>query len=204
MNNERREEIILATLQLASQYGLRGISMSMIAEKVGIKKPSLYNHFKSKAEIVNEMYEFLRGKAMKKATKEIPANYFDNKTGCEILQAMVENYIALSTEGNMHMFYKVIYCERAISREASKIMVNETEKMINATMQVFSVLQAKNLLSFSNLEFSAITFALTIHGLMDYEADKSLSETGSVARNIKPINDFIVNFCEQHSIRSKT
>ena len=45
---ERKEEIILAALELASVNGLKSISMAQIAEKVGIKAPSLYNHFKSK------------------------------------------------------------------------------------------------------------------------------------------------------------
>lgn len=32
--------------------------MSMIADKIGIKKPSLYKHFSSKDEIVEAMYQF--------------------------------------------------------------------------------------------------------------------------------------------------
>ncbi len=39
----KKEEIIYATLELAAEYGLKSLSMSQIAEKVGIKKPSLYN-----------------------------------------------------------------------------------------------------------------------------------------------------------------
>ncbi len=40
---ERKEEIILATLELASENGLNSISMAQIAEKIGIKAPSLYS-----------------------------------------------------------------------------------------------------------------------------------------------------------------
>jgi AcrR family transcriptional regulator len=38
------------------EKGLAGVSMSMIADKIGIKKPSLYKHFSSKDEIVEAMY----------------------------------------------------------------------------------------------------------------------------------------------------
>ena len=55
----RKEDIIYATLELAAERGMKGVSMSQIAEKVGIKAPSLYNHFKSKDEIIREMYRFL-------------------------------------------------------------------------------------------------------------------------------------------------
>ena len=49
---ERKEEIIQATLMLASKNGIDNVSMSQIATQLGIKKPSLYNHFRSKDEIV--------------------------------------------------------------------------------------------------------------------------------------------------------
>ena len=51
----RREEIIYATLELASVNGMKGVSMAQIADKVGIKAPSLYNHFGSKEEIIREL-----------------------------------------------------------------------------------------------------------------------------------------------------
>ncbi len=60
MSTNRKEEIILATLELAAEKGLAGVSMSMIADKIGIKKPSLYKHFSSKEEIVETMYQFLQ------------------------------------------------------------------------------------------------------------------------------------------------
>ena len=59
----RKEEIIQATLSLASEKGLSNISMSQIAEYIGIKKPSLYNHFKSKDEIIEATYQYLRNEA---------------------------------------------------------------------------------------------------------------------------------------------
>ena len=59
----RKEEILYATLELAAENGMKGVSMSQIADKVGIKAPSLYNHFKSKDEIIREMYLFFRGQA---------------------------------------------------------------------------------------------------------------------------------------------
>ena len=45
MSDTRKKEIIMATLELAANKGLGNVSMNMIADKVGIKKPSLYNHF---------------------------------------------------------------------------------------------------------------------------------------------------------------
>ena len=44
----KKEEIIIAVLDLAAEKGLGSVSMSQIAEKMGMRKPSLYNHFSSK------------------------------------------------------------------------------------------------------------------------------------------------------------
>lgn len=41
--------------------------MSMIADKIGIKKPSLYKHFSSKDEIVEALYQFPREQSKKNA-----------------------------------------------------------------------------------------------------------------------------------------
>ena len=38
MSNSRKEEIVLVTLELAADKGLANVSMSMIADKIGIKK----------------------------------------------------------------------------------------------------------------------------------------------------------------------
>ena len=79
---ERKEEIILATLELASGNGLKSISMSQIAEKVGMKAPSLYNHFNSKDDIVKAMYSYLREKVLQnRATRSVDPEDFATKIG---------------------------------------------------------------------------------------------------------------------------
>ena len=41
MSNNRKEEIVLTTFELAAQKGLANVTMSMIANKIGIKKSLL-------------------------------------------------------------------------------------------------------------------------------------------------------------------
>ena len=60
---DRKTEIILAALELASENGLGTVSMNQIAEKIGISKPALYKHFESREEIVKALYSFLREKS---------------------------------------------------------------------------------------------------------------------------------------------
>ena len=203
MNKSRKEEIIMATLKLASKNGLKAVSMNMIAQEVGIKKPSLYNHFKSKDELVGEMYLFLRDNAQKETNTQMDFSIFNNNSAQQILCCLVNNYITLSSQESMQMFYKVVYSERATSGEAANIMATETEKMINATKQVFEVLKDKNLLQFNNLEIAALSFALTIHGLMDYLLDRSFAENNKATIDMQLINNYIKDFCIQHAIKEE-
>ena len=61
-----REKILCAMLELAVQNGLGAVSLSMIAEKVGIRKATLYSHFQSKDEMIQSLYAYLREKVEKK------------------------------------------------------------------------------------------------------------------------------------------
>lgn len=200
MKQNRKEEIILTTLELASKNGIGNVSMNMIAEKIGIKKPSLYNHFSSKEEIVEEMYHYLREQSKEKSNLSI-VDYgamIEGKTALEVLQLVVSNYQKINADKKMQMFYKVIYSERCMQSVAAQIIVEETEKMILATKQLFYAMQIHGLLKFNNPDISAISFAMTIHGLMDYEMDK---EVAKLKNQFDRIQEYLEWFCKENQIK---
>ena len=161
MGTNRKEEIILTTLELAAEKGLAGVSMSMIADKIGIKKPSLYKHFSSKDEIVEAMYQFLRDKSKENANIK-PVDYsilFSEKTAYEV----------------------------------------ETERMIIATKQLFYAMEVHKLLHFENADMSAVSFAMTVHGLMDYELDQKYGYD-EAPKNL--LDEYLKWFCEQNYVEA--
>ena len=87
--------------------------MAQIAGKVGIKKPSLYNHFESKEMLIKEMYEIIREKSKENISLN-NLDYIKDKSANEILKSAVLNYKKMVTDENMVKFYKVIYSERQI------------------------------------------------------------------------------------------
>lgn len=201
MSMNRKEEIVLVTLELAAEKGLANVSMSMIADKIGIKKPSLYKHFASKEEIVEAMYGYLRRQAKEKANIK-PIDYsifFEGKTAYEILQSVVRGYIQMNHQEDMLNFYKVIYSERSLNSMAAKIVAEETDKMIIATKQLFYAMEVHKLLHFTNPDMSAVSFAMTIHGLMDYELDQRNSKCrGETDRKL--LDDYLKWFCEENAV----
>ena len=203
MSDTRKKEIIMATLELAANKGLGNVSMNMIADKVGIKKPSLYNHFASKEELVEAMYQFLREEAKKNANVGA-IDYtviFAGKSALEILRRMVGGYFHMNQQEHMLNFYKVIYSERSIQPMAAKILAEETEKMIIATKQLFYAMEVHKLLHFQNADMSAVSFAMTVHGLMDYELDLRSGGCKTENQERNDLDEYLQWFCKENAVK---
>ena len=203
MSDTRKKEIIMATLELAANKGLGNVSMNMIADKVGIKKPSLYNHFASKEELVEAMYQFLREEAKKNANVGA-IDYtviFAGKSALEILRMMVGGYFNMNQQEHMLNFYKVIYSERSLNPMAAKIVVEETDKMIIATKQLFYAMEVHKLLHFTNPDMSAVSFAMTIHGLMDYELDLRSGGCKTENQERNDLDEYLQWFCKENAAK---
>ena len=193
----------MATLELAANKGLGNVSMNMIADKVGIRKPSLYNHFASKEELVEAMYQFLREEAKKNANVGA-IDYtviFAGKSALEILRMMVGGYFHMNQQEHMLNFYKVIYSERNIQPMAAKILAEETEKMIIATKQLFYAMEVHKLLHFQNADMSAVSFAMTVHGLMDYELDLRSGECKTENQERNNLDEYLQWFCRENATK---
>ena len=193
---DRKKEIIYATLELASEIGLRAVSMQMIAERIGIKKASVYNHFASRDEIVEAMYTFLREKS--KAANGGAVDFeslFSGHSLKEILTVVVDSYKELCASPEMFAFYKIIMSERTMDKKAAEIMVMETEKMISSTTMLFYALQAKGYTDMKNIEVAAYSFAMGVNSIINYEFDLA----GIDRPNPKYTLDmYIDEFCEKY------
>lgn len=191
----KKEEILLSTLDLASKYGLKSLSMSQIADSVGIKKPSLYNHFNSKEELISEMYKYIRNKS-KQGISNITLNNINETSLYDILYNSVMNYKNMILNEDMFKFYSVIYSERTTNSAASLIVIEETNKMIKATKELFKYLIDNNKLFIDDIEVSSITFSMTIHSLIEYELDCKKNNLNYDKNNIQ---NYIKWFCNQYS-----
>jgi Transcriptional regulator len=198
----RKEEIIFATLELASINGMKGVSMAQIAEKVGIKAPSLYNHFKSKDEIIREMYSFLREQAQKN-NGQPPVDYsglFEEKSLEEILMGSLSAYIGMISDKNMLQFFKVLYSERSTNPTAAKIMVEETERMLSQSRNLFYALAVHGKIKNQDADMAATTYSLTLHSLIDYRMDMiTAGDAEGFGDGTSPIPAKIIDFVKWFS-----
>lgn len=196
VNVNNKETILQATLQIASQKGLGNISLSQIAKEVGIQKASLYSHFSSKEELINSLYVYLRDNASKALRKEIDyGELVCKQSAYETLYQAVMEYKKIVLDPNMNQFYRFIMSERVFHKEAASIMVQESERMIQATKQILYAMQVHQVLDFLDVDMAAISFAMSVHSLLDYTLDKEFIE-----EEMQPLLErYIRYFCQLHA-----
>ena len=204
---DRKSEIIKATLELASEYGLAAVSMNQIAEKLGISKPALYKHFESREEIIKTMYSFLREQAKQSiAAGEMNLDMLSDKVSLEkILTQMVNAYRNICTNPQMFQFYKIIMSQRTIDVAATEIMVMETKAMIDATKKLFYALQVKGLADFPDPDAAALSFAMSVHSIIDLECDlnqlKNANNDAGKGIDKNMMKNFISEFCRLYGVK---
>ena len=201
---DRKEEILIACLELAAEKGMGNVSMSQIADKVGIRKASLYNHFKSKDEIIKEMYEYIRSKA-KETVNPTGTDYGDmvkHQPPDEIIKFIVGNYMKMNSEPKINMLYRVVYSERSFQPEAARIMKEEAERMMLATKQLFYAMQVHHVLDFDDIDMASISFTMAIHDIMEYDMD-CRTAGGDKETGEKLINDYITWFCKHYASKER-
>ncbi len=191
----KREEILDTALELAATNGLGAVSLSQIAGKVGMQKQSLYNHFTSKADLIDALYEYLRNKAKSKVSEASIdyGEYVKGRKPLEILTQVVHNYIVMNQDSDMEQFYRFIMSERSISKEAAKIMVSETDRMILSTKQLFYAMQIQHVMIFDNVDMAAFSFAMTIHSIIDYMGDLRMAEQKEMTEQL--LSEYLKDFC---------
>ena len=193
---DKKEQIILTALELAAENGLAGVSMSRIADKLGMRKPSLYNHFESKEAIIAGMYEYLRERSKAQLSLQ-SIDYGElvrSRTAEEALNLAVSNYTSMNTQPELMMFYKLIYSQRAVDPAAAGIMREETQKMLLSTKNLFYALKVHGKLSVKDADAAAFSFAMTVHSAMDYTLDCICSGAEPPKDMLK---DYIAWFCKE-------
>jgi len=86
-----------------ARYGYEGTSLANIAQEVGIKKPSIYAHFKGKEELYFICLESALQKDLQSFTGDIEK--FSNSSTEELLLQLLKGYAKRFGESEESMFW---------------------------------------------------------------------------------------------------
>jgi AcrR family transcriptional regulator len=104
---DTKDKILQESLKLFSSKGYSGTSMNEIAEIVGIKKPSLYFHFKSKAEIFTKLFEVVVNDHMDEVEKLL--DRIKDYSTKEKLYGFFKGYLEYCKESDYIEFWNRMY-----------------------------------------------------------------------------------------------
>jgi AcrR family transcriptional regulator len=92
----RQDQIAEAALEIVRSEGIQALSVSVVAEKVGIVPSAIYRHFKSKSDIVGAVLELIRTR-LQSHFQEVVALDAD---ALEKLHLLLERHVGLISSDN--------------------------------------------------------------------------------------------------------
>lgn len=125
------EDIILKTLELGYEKGLANVSILDIATATGLRKSSLYSHFKSKNDIIQSMMGYCQSML---AGKTFMVD-FKAKDAQSLLVSLIESFIETFAEPPLSHYYAVVQQQRLYHPSFSTI-AHELESMVTARVKV--------------------------------------------------------------------
>ncbi|MCL1812938.1 MAG: TetR/AcrR family transcriptional regulator [Treponema sp.] len=117
-------KILFSSIRMFSQVGYNEVTMRDIAKEVGIKPGSIYNHFKSKKEILDEIYEYY-GEQWNKARPDIDKllSMAETDPPAEVLMKMLFDWKPEIKE-TMNRIYIIATREAMIHPESMELVRN--------------------------------------------------------------------------------
>ncbi|UUX34789.1 TetR/AcrR family transcriptional regulator [Fundicoccus culcitae] len=197
-----KERITYAALQLFAEKGYQTVTVKEIADKVNIKAPSLYKHFKNKQEIFtsckdlfyHRMHEVHDQLHMPDSTR--PAFAYQSATTqkiIEIAENLFEFYLTDEVAAN---FRKILLIERYHNKELNQ-MYEEIfiDGAIDYEEKVFAELVEQGAFKKTEPHLLAIKFYAPIYFLIQ----KYEQRTESIEEGKEALKQVIIEFCQLYS-----
>ena len=162
-----KDLIIKAFLDCVFYKSTGSTSLSNIADRLHVKKASLYNHFNGRDDII-----FQTTQSCSEYIKEInfiPENYesvAERYPAATVLKGIVSRYVKMSEKSPLFQIYTFVNEQKYFSTQAAKILIEEKEKFIEQTGKILTALVKYKKLS---LEENKIQSASKwfVHGVND-------------------------------------
>lgn len=194
-------EIVEAALDLFSVYGYGATSISQIAEKVGIKKASLYSHFSSKQDILANLIDFVE-KEYEERSLFSTVDWSDTAFVSSMVDGITPEKMVAQVKGQINYIVndshlkrvrKMLVIEQFQNEELSKIQGehNYTNVLSFYTNYMKTLISAGVLRSFDP-EIMAAQFASPITiwiSVLDREPDRQEEIMEMLERHIRQFLD---------------
>lgn len=185
MKQEDTKNLILEkALDLFSRYGYEAVSVGEIAKEVGIKAPSLYNHYPSKQSIFDAIFE-KTAKRYAVATDKIDIHMQDVKEDVhlfekidveDLIQKVKEMFLYSLHDPWVQKFRKMMTVEQFRSSAFARLYSSRyVESMVNYHAAIFkNLMMRKEIMDVDDETLSLLYVSpiITLMGVCDREPEK--------------------------------
>lgn len=141
MTQSTKEKIFDTSLDLFSQRGFNGVSIREITREVGIKESSLYNHFRNKDEILENILTSFRDDFRKTMPPiEKLDHILQNSTVADFLKAGQRNFKNYMEDEKGRKMWRILQVEQFRSSLARKIIL---EDLYKSTIEYLEIVFSK-------------------------------------------------------------
>ena len=141
-----KQAILEAAIRLFARHGYSTTPLSLIAAEVGIRKPSLYNHYAGKDAILSAVFELFRVLVRPPEDAEAMLAQFEDSSAEQVLNGMIDWYMTHTDRPLIADAWVIISEEQFVNAEAAQLTLEVTDRMVEFTRFAFRWMCARGLL----------------------------------------------------------
>ena len=199
-NLSTKEKIFHAAVKLFARNGYHGVSLQDIADVVGIKKSSIYNHFICKEDIINQIYlKFMETLIETTPSKDLIKNTLDNNPSVEdFWKDRIKTYFKNSVISETGQLWAVVFMEQFRDEKAGALIIEENQRKIDTTTMILKIMIKRRLIRKADPELIATEFMYAIRALhYEYIIRHTYQmDTSSCLKKVMEHIDFFFSRCK--------
>ena len=210
---DTKQRILDEALTLFSEKGYANVYVADIADRVGIKAPSLYKHYKNKQAIFDAIIEEMNQRFLEQAGA-LQINGADAAKDADIYQTISEEqlidlgrnlFLYFLHDDHTRRFRKMLTIEQFHDKELAKVYQKQyVDDPLSYQGMLFGMLVASGILQTDNVEIMTIHFYAPIYMLLvmcDREPEREPEALKTLEEHIRQFN--LLYGRDENKIRSR-
>lgn len=141
-----KEKIFEAALKLFSEKGFNASSVRDITKEAGVTVAALYNHFRSKNELLKAIYDYYTNVFMARDTAKPDYDKLLEQFGpMDLMEYLTKSYIESMKNEKLKKLTRIILMEQYTNEVAGEIAYKDRQRLISSMQDLLLAMYRKGL-----------------------------------------------------------